>query len=956
MTERMLSGNTGRSLWIHGSYGTGKSRCAYTLKEILDASEEEVRNYWDKYEALKEKNALLEKLIGYKKHGVATAFRYASGSITSPQQLFLAVQESVQSALDELPGSYKGENTLKESVIAWLEEPTHKGFINELLQKPEWMAEFSQSTADEIINTLKKSEEVSSLMDSIFKLASKEGITALSITSDSLCDWIKDVVTENDIRFVLIWDEFSGYFRQNKDSVDELQKIVALCQEVHFYFVIVTHPITSIAGTALLSKNKDEPMSVLLQRFDRIEISLPNNIAFELTGHAFSVIPAARGQWEIMTAGLLQNVQDSTMAVMKATNVTSENVMKKMLPIHPMAALVLKNIASAFQADQRSMFDFIKTPKDLDVHAFQWFIQNTGPMSERPFLTVDMLWDFFYDKGQDYLSPDIKLILDIFPQQTNLIEKEKIVLKTILIMQAVDQRLGGSIPLLKPTDQHLRYAFEGDYAEYENGCKNIAKSLVDKGVLILSPSANGEQVYSAAVLAGDNAKIDQFKQQVREHGTIAKLIDEGPQLASALNLSPPLRLRFAKDINKGDLPVVTSMNFLKTMDSLKSKDVSWQFYAVLALSKTDDEAQEFRGLIRKTISIDEYKNIIVIDALSTPLGREEFEKYVDFSAMALYYTAGNNRQQANDNSRKAKEILERDWKDRIYDGQFIIWTHQNQEGERVIGADAVKTAMQTIVLSRFNYVSDFTRGLTETQLKLTQAKPVAKIGMGAAEVKGLISGCEKSVLGKVWGRDNYWQDPSLKDEPISIIKRDVNAKIENAFKENGRISMDSIYDYLQREYGYSPCNLNAFIIGFLLKEYSSNPYRSQDSDGQSESMTPDKLAEMIANCMINKSKTTYIVSLTHEEKSFYNLTEDAWGIDSNTCLSPTQAGTLVQAKMRDLEYPVWALKEVDNAGVYDIVQKYITLVQADGKSAHDTAIEIGKISEQRSGCINARLL
>ena len=33
-----------------------------------------------------------------------------------------------------------------------------------------------------------------------------------------------------------------------------------------------------------------------------------------------------------------------------------------------------------------------------------------------------------------------------------MVQKEKIVLKTILIMQSIDQRLGGALPILKPTD------------------------------------------------------------------------------------------------------------------------------------------------------------------------------------------------------------------------------------------------------------------------------------------------------------------------------------------------------------------------------------------------------------------------------------------------------------------------------------------------------------------------
>lgn len=941
--EKMLGGTTNRSIWIHGAYGTGKSQCAYALKRILEVPEPELRAYWDRYEPLKKNKALLEKFIGHKEQGILTAYRYASGSITTPQQLFFAVQESIQASLDAQPGSYKGENTLKESVIAWLEDPAHNNFVNNLLQKPEWMAEFSQSTADEIINVLKKRSEVSDLMESIFKLSAKEGITALSLTADSLCKWIIDVVNNNHTKIVLIWDEFSGFFRQNRNSLDEFQKIVSLCEETHFYFVIVTHPITSIAGASV---SKDDPMSVVQQRYNKVLITLPPNIAFELTGHAFSVIDAAKPQWEVMTDDLSAKVTSAKTAVMKATDVKDETVMQHMLPIHPMAALVLKNIASAFQSNQRSMFDFIKTPKNLDVHAFQWFIQNTSPISDRPLLTIDMLWDFFYDKGKDYLSSDIKLILDTFSQQTNLNQKEKIVLKTILIMQAVDQRLGGSIPILKPTDQNLSYAFEGDWDELENECKSIAKALVNKGVLILTPIADGKKVYSAAVLAGDGAKIDKYKDEVRKTGTITKLVDEGTALASALSLTPPLKLRFANNPDTGSLVVVTVSNFVKTMDALKSKDVGWHFMAVLALAKTDEEAQAFRIQIKNAISNAGYKNIAVIDALSTPLGLEEFEKYVDYSAMSMYYQ-GNNNQQSKDNARKAKEVLERAWKDRIHDGQFIVWTYANQDGEKATGASAVHTILQTIVLNRFKYVPDFTKGLSESQLKLTNAKQVSKYGMGLGDVKGLISGCEKSVLGKVWNRDTYWEDPVVEKEGIVIIKKAINRMIEESFKASGRVSIEEIYDFLETTYGYSSCNLTAFIVGFLLKEYSSDPYRSQDSEGLRESMTPDKLAEMIGNHMSKKGKSTYIVSLTPEEKAFYELTETVWKLTPNTCTAPTQAGTLIQAKMRDFGYPVWTLEEVDNAGVYDIVKKYIALVQSDGKSAHTIAKEIGEIAIQR---------
>lgn len=938
-TEAMLGGATKRSIWIHGAYGTGKSQCAYTLKKILEVPAEELKEYWDRYEPLKREVPLLNKLLGHKEKKVVTAFRYASGSIDTPQQLFLAVQESVKQALMNSDVEYKGENTLKESVIEWIQDPSHKVFVDSLLNKPEWQSLFAQSTADEIINSLRKSSDVSSLMDNIFKMASKEGITALSLSADRLRDWIHDVISRNGIKIVLVWDEFSDFFRLNKNSLGEFQKVVSMCEEMPFYLIVVTHPISSIITT-------DDSWKIVQQRFDRIEIELPENIAFDLIGHAFAVKNAARDNWNAMTGGLESSVPSSKQAVAKAANISDSAVMRRILPIHPMAALVLKNIAHAFQSNQRSMFDFIKTSHDTDVKAFQWFIKNYGPMDEEPLLTIDMLWDFFYVKGKEYLSHDIKLILDTFPQQTMLTEKEKKVLKAVLIMQAIDQRLSGALPILKPTDQNLSYAFEG-IAEYENSAKNIAKGLENKDVLISTPIGDGKKAYGAAVLADASAKIETSKANIRKASTTYQLVSNGDMLATALSLTPALKLRFALDPDSGSLPVVTISDFTKTMDSLKNKEASWHFFAVLALAKDEDEALNFRNLIRRTVANEAYKNIIVIDALSSPLGKEAFEQYVDFSAMSEYYQ-GNNNQLAKDNGRKAKDVLNRTWKDKIHDGQFYVYTYANQEGEKANGASGVHVILQTIALTKYRYVYDFTKNLTETQLKLTQGKQVARHGMGGTDIKGLIAGCERSVLGAVWGKEKYWTLPELQEIPIVVVKKALDALIEKEFNANGQISINEIYDCLTDDFGYSPCNLTAFITGFLLKEYSSDPYRCVNAEGYPEAMTPDKLSEMINNIIKNRdTKPTYIVKMTQEEKTFYEATETAWGVSTAAYSSPAQVATAIGNKIRELGYPVWCLSEVDTAGVYDVIKKYIELVQSDGKATHNIAIEIGKIAMQK---------
>ncbi|MDD4593475.1 MAG: hypothetical protein PHG06_24105, partial [Parabacteroides sp.] len=215
--ERMLAGSKS-PVWVHGAYGTGKSQCAYALKRILEVPEAELREYWedDRYKHVLQTNAnkdLLSRLLGHKERKIVAAYRYASGGINGTRDLLLAVQDSVKAALVEAGVSYQGENTLRDSVIAWLEDPLNKKHFDEYLQLPEFSSRFSQSTADEVLKDLRKGGELKELMENIFYLSDKRGITAFELNTDRLIDWLKDIIIKNEIKIVLIWDEFSSYFK-----------------------------------------------------------------------------------------------------------------------------------------------------------------------------------------------------------------------------------------------------------------------------------------------------------------------------------------------------------------------------------------------------------------------------------------------------------------------------------------------------------------------------------------------------------------------------------------------------------------------------------------------------------------------------------------------------------------------------------------------------------------------
>ena len=222
----------------------------------------------------------------------------------------------------------------------------------------------------------------------------------------------------------------------------------------------------------------------------------------------------------------------------------------------------------------------------------------------------------------------------------------------------------------------------------------------------------------------------------------------------------------------------------------------------------------------------------------------------------------------------------------------------NQEGEKLGNGQGVASVLQTIVTTHFERkagfpcVFDFTKNLTENQLKLTNAAAAAKCGI-IQSTSGVVVGIEKNILSSVWEVDEYWKNPATTSQPISKIKVEVDKLIEFFFNRDGQISIGDLYNFLEETYGFAPCNLSAFLAGFLLKEYGREPYRYSDVAGGHDVMVPDKLKEMLGNYIGKNPKPTYIVKMTAEEMAFYELTEKSWGITPNSCSSASQAAIAV---------------------------------------------------------------
>ena len=459
-TVDVLSRKQKLCMWVEGAYGTGKSHAVLTLKKLLDADEADTREYFQRH---KLDNDLFNRFQSVKNSGrILTVHRYGSATIRGDHNLVFAVQESVEKALVDARIENKGGSALKEATIAWLEDRHNKVFFNGLITE-EYTDLFGGDDVDAVIEKLNtfSGDALSKVMDNIFKVADERQIKALSLSVTDLCNWIREVIKANNLKAIMfMWDEFTEYFYNNARNLTGFQELCEISETDPFYFILVTHV------TQGLFHERDQDFIKLNGRFvsPHSLISMPENIAFQLMGAAMEKNddPEVEADWEDVLGDLGDRTKESRKLVKSIARITDKE-MVDILPIHPYAALLLKHISSAFDSNQRSMFDFIKNDRGDEIKGFQWFIDNYGPEDDNPLLTVDMLWEFFYDKGKEYLAHDIRSILDYFGRAGNqrLDSDQKRVLKTVLLLQAISQYAGDSVELFIPNEKNINNAFEG---------------------------------------------------------------------------------------------------------------------------------------------------------------------------------------------------------------------------------------------------------------------------------------------------------------------------------------------------------------------------------------------------------------------------------------------------------------------------------------------------------------
>ena len=177
------------------------------------------------------------------------------------------------------------------------------------------------------------------------------------------------------------------------------------------------------------------------------------------------------------------------------------------------------------------------------------------------------------------------------------------VLKAVLLMQAISQKVGSSVDLFVPNVENIDHAFEGSDLD-QGRAGSLAAEMDREKILYQQPIGGGKFQFAARKSIIDDNAIRDLTDKMRKKTTI-ELVEQG-EISEAINLTGPLKSRFYLECaSANDLRV--KANKLRSLES----SLGNKLMAIVTFARDDKESVAIGKTIDELMKDDSYHIIFI---------------------------------------------------------------------------------------------------------------------------------------------------------------------------------------------------------------------------------------------------------------------------------------------------------------------------------------------------------
>jgi len=337
-----------RSMWIRGTFGTGKSHASSVVRHLFCDSVDEVDSYIQNIpnEVTRAQLAAIRKQKRY----FPVVLKGVEGAYNIPR-FSLSIQRETKKALAVAGYPNLIVRSDFDEAIRWVEG--HENRIPELLESNDELKSEAPNY-NKLLAKLKNND-----IDVFMHLEEALAADKTYLASDSISDWLVEVekaIEEAGIAngLIIFWDEFTSVMDTLKsDRINVLQNIAEKSQNNNVFLYLISHRTES---SSLDAKGKD--ITKMSDRYDTVDYQMDEISTYLILRHTFNIPDAdklAISSWDI-TQKIDKGIYDY---LCESNNTEEKDHIQNLFPLHPYTAFLCSKISNIMGSANRSVLRFM---------------------------------------------------------------------------------------------------------------------------------------------------------------------------------------------------------------------------------------------------------------------------------------------------------------------------------------------------------------------------------------------------------------------------------------------------------------------------------------------------------------------------------------------------------------------------------------------------------------------
>ncbi|MFZ5354607.1 MAG: hypothetical protein ACOZCL_18035 [Bacillota bacterium] len=909
-----------KSIWIQGTYGTGKSHATSVIKHILSDSFGEVEEYLNNHK----NHQLKAEVLNFRKNNkVFPVLLKGVYNITDNKDLDFVLQNQVKRALKDSGISLNTKSDF-ELIIDMLNDPDFDDFWKRVIKSNQELSMQLNSAQDLIPYMEQGNHEMLKKVHELLK--EKKMFVAYKSITDWLEEVLKELVSKNKANSLMIfWDEATALIDSSERKVilNQLQNIAELSKK-GIYLYIVSHKKLDVIES--YKELKEDEKNQAKDRFEIEDYSMQPITTYHIISGALKKSDPEK--WLELKNRFIENNPSIGDIINKLTSIEGVEVKEKIkdiFPIHPYTAYLATFVSRNIGSTERSIFKFLND-KEL---GFIKYIENDIENNE--LLTANYIWDFFLEDFNKDTTGRFSAVIDKFGIHESILDEKgneyiavfKVaLLLNILYKITITANNNPEKNLVIPHENNIKSAFVG--TGIYNNVNAILEYFDNNQIVHRSP----EGLYEVAFSALPSHKVEEQKR---------KELLSYEDITSVLNNFGAKKLELSNQIKQGILRE-TEINFYwageiesslrKKIESGFKKPYAIHIAVLLLRGKTpvlDDligKEEKSKSIvieaIKKLAEEEEFSNSIFL-LINEEFGNKRLERLAENIANYNVSNTLNLQNEANLYLNRSEQYIS-DWINTIKSGEVdVIFNGQTYKKAFSVIA---KYLNEDISKKIFRYGLDNMSSLAVTTVWSTAKSEKAVEHFTFADSRDdLLEKLSKSsqfktlsnILKNSSGEFIITNNLKLRDDvdtehPTYKVYSKVKEVLE---KQKGKttFNLGTELAFLHRPpYGLYTNMVNMALTGYALRDFIGNVYEESTGKLVEKDLMRDKVLSLFDYWQSGDDKEKLNLRFsTEEEKKLLEKLKSIFKLDSTDGLNNVK-WKIREQFVEKYKCPLWALK------------------------------------------------